>query len=422
MKKILICGAYDHTGNLGVTALGNAFAAAWHSARPGDNIYLQALDGKIRDITYNGFENTEFDLTSVSLRPSRKFYKFDSFKGMKLTRALKISNPHLEILESIDMFFDVAGGDSFTDLYGDMRFQVVNAIKDAAMEAGKPLVLLPQTYGPFLSQSSFDQASKYVKYSSLCLARDVYSYRILQDLAGEDFNPEKHMCGVDMAFLLPVSEKIGKINPVVAGWISNGESFVGLNVSGLIFNQPDEAVSRYSFKADYQVVLKDFLVWVLENTEQKVVIVPHVLVDDDSVESDYRASNALRDMIPGKYLDRLAVQSSTLNQCEIKYLISQSDWFMGTRMHATIAALSTEVPTATISYSDKALGVFRSCDAESSVIDPREMSTEEVFSGLIKSYTQREQMRSVLNTSIPKVKLLALDQIRRMADICESLM
>ncbi len=421
MKKILICGAYDHTGNLGVTALGNAFAAAWHKIRPNDSIYLQALDGQIREITFNGFDDSEFKLISVSLRPSRKFYKFDSFKGMKLTGAIGIPNAYLDILESIDIFFDVAGGDSFTDLYGLERFHVVNAIKDAAVASGKPLVLLPQTYGPFLSTESFQQAREYVQYSNICLARDVYSYDILKELAGDEYNSEKHMCGVDMAFLLPVSEKKEKINSIISDWIKNGESFIGLNVSGLIFNQPEEAVSRYSFKTDYQKVLSDFLLWILGNTSEKVVIVPHVLVDDSSVESDYRASVALRNTVPQEYLDRVEVQSSTLNQCEIKYLISRCQWFVGTRMHATIAALSTEVPTATISYSDKALGVFRSCNVESSVFDPREKSTEDVLESLKFSYSQRECVRSVLHQSIPKVKSLALEQIKKMADLCETL-
>ncbi|MEC8522738.1 MAG: hypothetical protein VXZ24_00640, partial [Pseudomonadota bacterium] len=85
MSSILICGAYDHTGNLGVSALGNAFAAAWHRAHPDDVIYLQALDGSLREIEYTGFDSSRFKLTSVSLRPSKKFTKPDSFLGMKIS-------------------------------------------------------------------------------------------------------------------------------------------------------------------------------------------------------------------------------------------------------------------------------------------------------------------------------------------------
>ena len=59
--------------------------------------------------------------------------------------------------------------------------------------------------------------------------------------------------------------------------------------------------------------------------------------------------------------DRLVMSSTDLDQSEVKWVISQMDWFCGTRMHATIAGLSTCTPTATVSYSDKALGVFETC-------------------------------------------------------------
>lgn len=415
MSNILICGAYDHTGNLGVSALGNAFAAAWHQAHPDDVIYLQALDGSLREIEYTGFNSRRFKLTSVSLRPSKKFTKPDSFLGMKISGLFGLSNKFKDILDSIDIFFDVAGGDSFTDLYGLQRFRLVNSIKEEAIKRGKPLVLLPQTYGPFIAEESKKVAEKYVRYATFSMARDEYSFDILKELLGAGFDASRHQCGVDMAFLLPVSDSTDKLSPQVRDWIKNGKQFLGINVSGLIYNQPEEAKSRYSFVADYNQVVYEFVLWILESTDENVVIVPHVLVGEDSVESDYRASLQLVERLPEQYKKRVSVQSPTLDQCEVKKLISMCTWFMGTRMHATIAGLSTQVPTATISYSDKALGVFKSCGVESAVIDPRSTGTEDVLAKLKGLYHGRSELAVTLNKSIPEVKAVALAQIDEMS-------
>jgi len=42
-----------------------------------------------------------------------------------------------------------SGGDSFADLYGDWRFSAITAPIALALVMELPLVLLPQTYGPF---------------------------------------------------------------------------------------------------------------------------------------------------------------------------------------------------------------------------------------------------------------------------------
>ncbi len=51
---------------------------------------------------------------------------------------------------------DVSAGDSFADLYGSKRFDYICLFKEMAIQMKKPLILLPQTYGPFVSKISRD--------------------------------------------------------------------------------------------------------------------------------------------------------------------------------------------------------------------------------------------------------------------------
>jgi len=48
----------------------------------------------------------------------------------------------------------IAGGDSFSDIYGLRRFIYVALPQILVLLLGKPLVLLPQTYGPLKGRCS----------------------------------------------------------------------------------------------------------------------------------------------------------------------------------------------------------------------------------------------------------------------------
>jgi polysaccharide pyruvyl transferase WcaK-like protein len=72
-------------------------------------------------------------------------------------------------------------------------------------------------------------------------------------------------------------------------------------------------------------------------------------------------------------------------------------------MHSTIAALSSGVPTAAISYSPKTLGVFESCEQGAHVADPCQLTTEEVVDCLWRSWLDRESARETLKAALPGV-------------------
>ena len=52
-------------------------------------------------------------------------------------------------MSTLDMIFDVTFGDGFSDIYGKMWNVTTDMLKELAIRSGKPLILLPQTYGPY---------------------------------------------------------------------------------------------------------------------------------------------------------------------------------------------------------------------------------------------------------------------------------
>lgn len=415
MANILVCGAFPGTRNLGVNALGTAFISAYSELRPEDNIYLQTLDGKISPVELPGADEP-IEVTGVSIRPSKNFFRRDTTIRIKVESGLILGNRFSDIFRKIDVVVDVAGGDSFTDLYGIGRFDMVNAVKDLCLKYGKKYICLPQTYGPFVSEAIELRAKRYVQKSLCAWARDDQSYKVLLDLAGNK-NDAKYRNGVDMAFLLPVKNAEERVDAIIVDALQGTAGVIGINVSGLIYNSPEDAKNRYKFLCDYQSLILDFVKRVLDETSLTVLLVPHVLADPSNVESDFAACQDVISKLGSN--ERILVQSPCLDECESKWLISQCNWFMGTRMHATIAGLSTCTPTCTVSYSDKAYGVFDSCGLADQVFDPRMNTKGDILSLLMESLSSRESLSGRLKESIPQVVLRARAQIRDIATIIE---
>jgi len=410
----VICGSDPGTSNLGVSALGNAAISTLYNFNNCNNFTV--LDSK-KGIRSNKFtvEGGTAEVTLCGAKLSKKFYQKESYLQLNFFSKFNgFYNANCKHLLNTDGFLDVSGGDSFTDLYGKFRFDLVNSPKYFALKNNIPLVFLPQTYGPFISEETKNEARELVKQAKMAWARDLRSYETLKDLLGHDFDPKIHKVGVDMAFALPVNKSVNKINQTVMQWLESdlNEKVLGINVSGLIFNDPDEARNRYKFKADYNECIEKLITYLLESTDSKIVLIPHVLTSPlGDYESDYKASIKLIENLGLKDSSRIQVQEANLDQCEIKWLISQTDWFMGTRMHATIAALSTQTPVCTISYSDKALGVFESCGVGYSVIDPRKLETDEVFNRVIESINTIPTLQIDLDKHVPNVRKIALEQL-----------
>src|SRR5690606_17875960 len=129
----------------------------------------------------------------------------------------------------------LSAGDSFTDLYGPTRLRTVTLPKEAALRAGRPLVLLPQTYGPFTTPAAREVARRIVRSAPVAHARDPWSYAQLRELAGAGAATSRRRDGVDVAFALeprrPTDAVAAEVERLAAGPV------VGVNVSGLLLDR-----------------------------------------------------------------------------------------------------------------------------------------------------------------------------------------
>lgn len=286
-----------------------------------------------------------------------------------------------------DLVCDIGGGDSFTDIYGFRRFFSMWMTKFRSLIAGKPLILSPQTVGPFDTWWSRPLARAVMNRAALVVSRDAPSTRFLEDMQVR--SPIVEATDVAMGLGYDPTLVSGEEDPALVK--------VGLNVSGLLFNNGYTQSNQFGLKVDYAALVREIMAWFTTRPEIELHLVPHVQSDHIALEDDRRVSETLCSEFPGVRLAPVFASPG-----EAKSYIAQMDFFMGARMHATIAAFSTEVPVLPMAYSRKFIGVFGTL-GYTHVADCKTESSGAILAKVQESYLNRAILAAEIATALKGV-------------------
>lgn len=247
-------------------------------------------------------------------------------------------------LRRADMVIDIGAGDSFADIYGRKRLILMFLMKFQTHLARRPLVLAPQTMGPFTRPLSKWLAIFSLNRCRLVATRDQLSTEALRQMGYRGDVIEASDVALRLPYTpMPKPEESGPVR-------------VGLNVSGLLMKGGYTGNNMFGLRGSYpeliRAIITDFLA--LEPACE-LYLVPHVVSDTPGVEDDTGISRELAREFPALHL---APDFAT--PTEAKSFISSLDFFMGARMHACIAAFSSGVPVIPMAYSRKFAGLFGS--------------------------------------------------------------
>lgn len=402
---MVIAGAALGNGNRGVEALARSVIGG--IARQDPDAVLGVLDDGwgVRRLPAPLVDGVDGEL--VGVRWSRRWHRPESWAQIRLAQSLGLrGNPVADRFARADAVLDISGGDSFTDLYGPARLAAVSAPKWAALRVGRPLVLLPQTYGPFRTDRGRRLAERIVRSATLAYTRDPWSHDRLLELAGPQADGERLRRGVDVAFAL--EPRIPEDEVVDGLALVADELTVGVNVSGLLRDGP--AAERFGLAGDYVATMTQQVRELLA-AGARVLLVPHVHAAEGGGESDLAALTLIRDRLTEPERARTEIVPAHLGAAELKWCIAQLDWFVGSRMHATIAALSTGTPVAAYAYSDKTQGVFDTCGVGEHVVDARRTAGPAAVAAMMASFHDRQDMGAVLLDRVPGVVEQAREQL-----------
>lgn len=162
-KNLTVCllGASFGTGNMGVNALTAGTLKAFFERNADGTLFL--LDYGKEGATYHfRMKGSTVPVQLVNIRFSKKFYLENNIARLillailircipfeRLRNKMIAGNYWIRRIAEADIIVSMAGGDSFSDIYGMGRFWYVSLPQILALVLGKKLVLLPQTIGPF---------------------------------------------------------------------------------------------------------------------------------------------------------------------------------------------------------------------------------------------------------------------------------
>jgi polysaccharide pyruvyl transferase WcaK-like protein len=402
--KVVIMGTPVSSGNRGVLALGASLINLCFRASQGCEIVLLLGNRDNKPASFRvGGQCQLIPVVPCRLSPRSRLsdhlfwillmsvlYRVVPLAGVRA--AISRSTPWIKTVAESDLLGDVRGGDSFSDIYGLKGFLLSFLMVWSVLLVKGTMVQFPQTYGPYKSPAARWLARYILKRSLVIIARDKESQRVAQELVGSG---KQVLLSPDVAFSLEtVRPETIELNPPLIGPVPSG--IIGLNVSGLMYNGGYTRKNMFDLRLNYVAFLPKLVGALLTNQSGEVWLVPHTYAPQGQVESDDEASDKLRDSLPPDLRNRVRIVTAKYDQCELKGIIGQCDFFIGSRMHACIAALSQGVPCVGVAYSRKFNGVFESVGMAEWVVDARSSSESESVARIVSYYQNRNNIRQGL--------------------------
>lgn len=256
-------------------------------------------------------------------------------------RSLRPGGAIWRAMGDVDCVLDIGAGDSFADIYGSRRFSFLMITKLMALARGKPLILSPQTIGPFTKRGYLAPAAFAMRRSRAVFARDELSLDVAQRMA-----PSANVqLAVDVAFELPFDDHSARRG--------GARLRIGVNPSGLLFSEAERSTNRFGLSYDYAAFTHQLLTALDEREDVEIHLIPHATSSRDARDDDNALCDQLAAMFPR------AVRVGTFaSPSAAKSYISGLDLLIAARMHACIAAFSAGVPVVPVAYSRKFTGLF----------------------------------------------------------------
>jgi colanic acid/amylovoran biosynthesis protein len=288
-------------------------------------------------------------------------------------------------VRKLDVMLDIGAGDSFADIYADKRFAYLVATKLIPLWNGVPLLLSPQTIGPFSRQPHSAIAGFICTRATHVFTRDPISLEVTRRLA-----PAARATQViDVAFALPYQAPVRSPGAPLR---------VGINVSGLLMSADKAGGRGFGLGYDHAALVRRLIARFGAMPGVEVHLVPHVFAPHLPLDDDARACDRLAAEFP---FCRRAPDFASPS--DAKSYIAGLDFLVGGRMHATIAAFSAGVPVVPLSYSNKFEGLYAGLDYPW-LVKARGMDTEAAEAMVMRAFEDREVLAARIAAAMPGVE------------------
>ena len=281
----------------------------------------------------------------------------------------KMYSPIVSDAEDCDVCLSV-GGDTYC--YGDNHG--IQVLTRELKKRGKKTVLWGASIG---AEDLSERKLESLRDFDAIFTREPITYELLRENGAND----NIYLFSDPAFCM---ERV-EVEPIDG---FTRENTLGFNISPLVASGDPRK----------KEIAEDFLRFVFENTTMKVLLVPHVVEENNN---DYDFMKPIFEKF--EHTGRIAILPPDLEARQYKGYIAGTRFFVGARTHSTIAAYSSGVPTIALGYSVKARGIAKDIFGEEKyVLDIKAMTDyEELRDEFLKMLENENEIRRELMKSIP---------------------
>ena len=281
----------------------------------------------------------------------------------------KMYSPIVSDAEDCDVCLSV-GGDTYC--YGDNHG--IQVLTRELKKRGKKTVLWGASIG---AEDLSERKLESLRDFDAIFTREPITYELLKENGAND----NIYLFSDPAFCM---ERV-EVEPIDG---FTRENTLGFNISPLVASGDPRK----------KEIAEDFLRFVFENTTMKVLLVPHVVEENNN---DYDFMKPIFEKF--EHTGRIAILPPDLEARQYKGYIAGTRFFVGARTHSTIAAYSSGVPTIALGYSVKARGIAKDIFGEEKyVLDIKAMTDyEELRDEFLKMLENENEIRRELMKSIP---------------------
>ena len=295
-------------------------------------------------------------------------------------------------VDSADVALQI-GGDNYSLDYG---FPLKHAVLDRSLKRkGVPVILWGASVGPFGAGSRTEKwmVTHLQRNVELILVRETASLDYLRKVG---LGSKTFLMG-DPGFVMdPVLPPPALLESIET------KGTVGVNLSPMLHRFRSNGNNMRQWIHEAGILIRHLH----ECLNRPILLIPHVTqTGNDDHEF---MQQAVREA--GVDLGNVKTLPPNLTAAELKWVISRLDMLIAARTHATIAGFSSHVPTISIAYSVKALGLNQLVFGHNKFVIPmRELSPTHLVNLTRTVLEQAGDIRAHLSETVPRIRKSAFE-------------
>lgn len=299
-----------------------------------------------------------------------------------------LNERYLKEYSDADIIVDMSG-DSFSDSKGGKSPTNSLSILIGIL-LKKPIVFFSQSIGPF-KKWTLPLARYCLNRVNLIIIREEITKNYLEEIGIKS----QIYLTADCAFVLaPASPERVEGILLKENINTTKRPLVGISANAMLDDKENNYANSMAQIIDY----------IIKKLNADIIFVPHVVGINGKGD----------DRIIGEKIYRLTKNKENINLIkgdyspdELKGVIGRCDVFIGGRMHANIAAVSSCVPTMAMAWSHKYYGIMRAVGLENYVCDFKTMNFEKLKSKIDELWENKEKIRDELKYKVEYQRELA---------------